>query len=281
MRLLGSDFDFTALTEVDDAIRRQILADLAPARIAQGLGDLDSDDAVRILEDLEDAEQEEVLSALPIGEQIQLRRSLDYPEESAGRLMQTEFVAVPAFWSVGQTIDYMREEEELPEFHELFVIDPAHKLVGAVPLKPLLAHRAALSPSASWWTRRATWSRPRLTARRSPASSSATTSSPSPSSTIPSAWSASSWSTTPLDVIQEEAEEDIRRLSGVGDEEISDSRARDRAEPASPGSPSTSRPPSWPRSSSASSRRRSSRWWRWPCSCPSSPRWAATRPRKP
>jgi magnesium transporter len=112
--LLGDDFDFSALTEVDEAIRLEIVGALPNARIAEALGDLDSDDAVYILEDLDEADQREILAALPFTERVRLRRSLDYPEDTAGRRMQTEFVAVPPFWTVGQTIDYMREEEDLP-----------------------------------------------------------------------------------------------------------------------------------------------------------------------
>ena len=137
--LLGDDFDFAALTEVDEAIRLEIIEALPNARIAEALGDLDSDDAVYILEDLDEADQKEILAALPFTERVRLRRSLDYPEDTAGRRMQTEFVAVPPFWTVGQTIDYMRDEEDLPEsFSQIFVIDPTFKLVGAVALDKIL-----------------------------------------------------------------------------------------------------------------------------------------------
>ncbi|TIM93594.1 MAG: magnesium transporter, partial [Mesorhizobium sp.] len=128
--LLGADFDFSALTEVDEAIRRDIVDSLPNAQIAQGVQDLDSDDAVYILEDLEKEDQDEILSQLPFTERIRLRRSLDYPEETAGRRMQTEFVAVPPFWTIGQTIDYMREDNNLPDrFSQIFVIDPSFKLL--------------------------------------------------------------------------------------------------------------------------------------------------------
>ncbi|MFP3541410.1 hypothetical protein SB770_33330, partial [Pseudomonas sp. SIMBA_044] len=83
-------------------------------QIAAAIGDLDSDDAVYILEDLDQEDRDEILAQLPFTERVRLRRALDYPESSAGRRMQTEFVAVPPFWTVGQTIDYMREEEDLP-----------------------------------------------------------------------------------------------------------------------------------------------------------------------
>ncbi len=139
IRLLGDDFDMTALTEVDEAIRLEIVEQLPNAQIAAGIGELDSDDAVYILEDLDEEDREEILAQLPFTERVRLRRALDYPESSAGRRMQTEFVAVPPFWTVGQTIDYMRDDGDLPEsFSQIFVIDPTFKLLGAVDLDRIL-----------------------------------------------------------------------------------------------------------------------------------------------
>jgi magnesium transporter len=139
IELLGRDFDFSALTEVDDAVREEIIEELETATLAEGVRELDSDDAVYILEDLDAADQDEILQRLPAVERVALQRALDYPEDSAGRLMQTDFIAVPPFWTVGQTIDFMRETEELPEtFFEIFVVDPAVRLLGSVPLDKLL-----------------------------------------------------------------------------------------------------------------------------------------------
>ncbi|HEX2726680.1 MAG TPA: magnesium transporter, partial [Beijerinckiaceae bacterium] len=139
IELLGRDFDFAALTEVDDAVRDDILEELEPQTVAEGVRELDSDDAVSILEDLDEADRAEILDQLPMPERIALQRSLDYPEDSAGRRMQTEFIAVPPFWTVGQTIDFMRETADLPDtFYEIFVIDPAYHLCGTVPLDKML-----------------------------------------------------------------------------------------------------------------------------------------------
>jgi magnesium transporter len=139
IELLGSAFDFTALTEVDEAVREEILEELETSTVAEGVRELDSDDAVTILESLDDEEKAEVLDQLPAVERVALQRSLDYPEDSAGRRMQTEFIAVPPFWTVGQTIDFMRDTADLPEtFYEIFVIDPAGHLLGAVALDRLL-----------------------------------------------------------------------------------------------------------------------------------------------
>lgn len=137
--LLGADFDFTALTEVDDAVREEILEELSAETVAEGVRDLDTDDAVYILEDLDDADKKDVLDRLTPAERIVLQKGLDYPEGSAGRRMQSEILAVPAYWTVGQTIDHLRQTEDLPErFFEILVADPAHHFIGSVPLDRLL-----------------------------------------------------------------------------------------------------------------------------------------------
>ena len=139
VELLGIDFDFTALTEVDDAVRGEILEELLPRTVAEGVRDLDSDDAVAILADLPQEERTEILDQLPPPERVALARSLEYPEDSAGRRMQTEFIAVASHWDVGQAIDYMRETVELPDrFYEVYVMDERGHFVGAVPLDKLL-----------------------------------------------------------------------------------------------------------------------------------------------
>jgi magnesium transporter len=139
IELMGADFDYAALTEVDDAVREQILDELPNEAIAEGVRDLETDDAVYILEDLDKADKDAVLAQLSATDRIVLERGLDYPEESAGRRMQTDVMAVPPFWTVGQTIDFMRETDDLPDtFYEICVVDPAHKLVGLVPLNTLL-----------------------------------------------------------------------------------------------------------------------------------------------
>ena len=139
IELLGRDFDFTALTEVDDSVREDILEELETETVAEGVQDLDSDDAVTILESLDESDQAQVLEQLPATERIAIQRSLDYDEDTAGRMMQTDVIAVPPFWTVGQTIDFMRDTADLPEvFYEIFVVDPGHRLLGAVYLDRLL-----------------------------------------------------------------------------------------------------------------------------------------------
>jgi magnesium transporter len=137
--MLGDDFKAAALPELDEAVRDQVLEEMAAEQVAEALQQLDSDDAVYLLEDLDEEEQSDILAKLPYFERIALQRSLEYPEDSAGRIMQTDLIAVPPFWSVGQTIDHMREADDLPDrFYEVFVVDPAYHLIGSVALNRLL-----------------------------------------------------------------------------------------------------------------------------------------------
>lgn len=144
VRLLGDKFDYSALTEVDESIRLELMEALPNAEIARGVAGLDSDDAVAILEDLEEEDQNEILSALPTFERLSLKRSLDFPEDSAGRRMQTEFIATPPFWTVGQMIDYLRAERDLPdEFYQIYVVDAGYKVLGTLPLDRVLRSQRA------------------------------------------------------------------------------------------------------------------------------------------
>jgi magnesium transporter len=142
VELTGRDFDFSALNEVDEAVREEILDELPPETVAEGVRELESDDAVELLETLDQAGQEEILEKLPLQERVALERSLLYPENSAGRRMQTEFIAVPQDFTVGQAIDYMRDTPDLPDrFYEIYVVDKDQHWLGAVPLDVLLRAR--------------------------------------------------------------------------------------------------------------------------------------------
>ncbi|MGB8400363.1 magnesium transporter [Bradyrhizobium sp.] len=142
VELTGADFDFSALNEVDDAVREEILEELKPETVAEGVRELQSDDAVELLEGLDEEDKEEILEKLPPSERDALERSLLYPESSAGRRMQSEFIAVPPDWTVGQAIDYMRETPDLPErFYEIYAVDDKKHWQGAVPLDVLLRAR--------------------------------------------------------------------------------------------------------------------------------------------
>jgi magnesium transporter len=142
VEMTGTDFDFSALNEVDDTVREEILEELEPETVAEGVRELESDDAVELLETLDEADQEEILEKLPPSERDALERSLEYPENSAGRRMQTEFITVPPDWTAGQVIDYMRETPDLPgRFYEIYAVDQAQRWQGAVPLDVLLRSR--------------------------------------------------------------------------------------------------------------------------------------------
>jgi magnesium transporter len=142
IELVGRDFDFAALNEVDDTVRGEILEELPPETVAEGVRELESDDAVELLEDLPEESKEEILERIPASERAQIERGLLYPENSAGRRMQTDFIAVPPDWTVGQTIDYMRETPDLPDrFYELYTVDGQRRLRGAVALDALLRAR--------------------------------------------------------------------------------------------------------------------------------------------
>ncbi|HEY8335693.1 MAG TPA: magnesium transporter [Tardiphaga sp.] len=142
VELTGADFDFSALNEVDDSVREEILEELEPETVAEGMRELESDDAVELLEGMDEEDQDEILEKLPQSERIAIERSLDYPENSAGRRMQTEFIAVPPDWNVGQAIDYMRDTEDLPDrFYEIYAVDQWQRWQGAVSLDALLRSR--------------------------------------------------------------------------------------------------------------------------------------------
>ena len=123
------------LPHLGDALLDDVLQHLGVQDVAAAVAELDIDDAIDVMEDLGEDEQREVLSALPAFERLQIEEGLAFPEDSAGRLMQRHFVAIPAYWTVGQTIDYMRRTADLPdEFYEIFVVDPSHHPMGTVPL---------------------------------------------------------------------------------------------------------------------------------------------------
>lgn len=127
------------LAELDDDVLEDVIDEMAPAKVAEAVVELDTDDAAFLLEDLDEAKQAEILSFAPIEDRMAVRAALGFEEESAGRVMQREFFATPAFWTVGQIIDRLRSTEDLPDqFYEVFVVDPMFKPIGSVPLSTLL-----------------------------------------------------------------------------------------------------------------------------------------------
>ena len=140
VELLGGELPPDILIELRDTYREGAVDMLPDHAVVNALDELDSDDATTILDDLDDDRRERILEDLAPIDRAQLERGLAYEEETAGRLMQTEFVALPEFWTVGQSIDHSRKlGTELPEvFYEVYVTDPAHRLIGVVSLATLL-----------------------------------------------------------------------------------------------------------------------------------------------
>jgi magnesium transporter len=128
------------LSELDSEIREEVLEHVPSATLAKAIGEMESDDAADVVDDLEDDKRAEVMAAMPELERAAIESTLSYGDETAGRLMQREVVAAPQFWTVGQAIDHFRKDsEELPElFFDIYVVDPAYKPVGAVPVSGLL-----------------------------------------------------------------------------------------------------------------------------------------------
>jgi magnesium transporter len=136
---LGRSFDAEALAELDEGVRDELMEALPNDVIASAIKKLDTDDALYLIEDLETDDQREILAKVPKEDRAALTRGLDYPEYTAGRLMKTEFVAVPADWTVGQASEYIRKDRHLPEqFIEVYVVDTSRHLVGTVPVSRLM-----------------------------------------------------------------------------------------------------------------------------------------------
>lgn len=220
---LGEKFDFSALTEVDESIRLEIMEALPNAAIARGVAELDNDDAVYLLEDLEQVDRDEILSALPTFERLTLKRSLDFPEDSAGRRMQTDFIAIPPFWTVGQVIDYLRSEKDLPdEFYQLYVVDASYTVLGTLPLDKFLRTPRATKIDSIMNTNFVLVNAEEdqeEAARSFERYDLVEVGVVDESGRLVGVLTIDDI----VDVIQEEAEEDIRLMAGVGDEDVSDS----------------------------------------------------------
>lgn len=128
------------LAELEDEVVEDILPHMSSAQLAEAITELDNDDATQIIEEMEPSQREEVMGALGREDRAALEASLEFADETAGRLMQREFVASPPFWTVGNAIDHMRETgEELPElFFNIYIVDTAFKPIGYVPVSQLM-----------------------------------------------------------------------------------------------------------------------------------------------
>jgi len=136
----GMDGDI--LSELDEGLRDEVIASLDAAQFAEAVRDLETDDVVDLVEYLDDVQQEAALGALDAGDRVAVEQALSYPEESAGRHMQSELVRAPEHWNVGNAIDFLRSDIELPDqFYHIILVDPRMKAVGYVTLGRLLSSR--------------------------------------------------------------------------------------------------------------------------------------------
>ncbi len=222
IKLNNFKIDPEVFVELNESVQSEIINYLSSDSIVTILKNLESDDAIKILENVEEKDKNDILSSLPPKDRFALLESLSYPEDSAARIMQREFTAIPSNWSVGQTIDYLRENKELPdEFLEIFIVDEDFKPIGTVPSSKVL---------------------------RTPRDSKMMSIMAESQLLIPvdmdkeevgnlfENYNLSSAAVTDknnklvgmityddiLTVLKEEAEEDVLRLAGVGDEEITD-----------------------------------------------------------
>ncbi len=209
--------------ELNESIQSEVLQILSTESIINIIKRLESDDSIKILENLEKEKKDTILDKLPPKDKFLLEEGLSYPEDSAARIMQREFTAVPSNWSIGQTIDYLRENKDLPkEFLEIFIVDNDFKPVGTVP-----SSRVLRAPRDSKMNSIMT---------EMPVLISVNMDKEEVGQTFENYNLVSAGvvnkdnklvgmitADDAVTVVQEEAEEDVLRLAGVGDEEITDS----------------------------------------------------------
>ena len=208
--------------ELNESIQSEVLQLLSNDSISNIVKRLESDNAVAILENLELEKKNSILNKLPPKDRFLLEEGLSYPEDSAARIMQREFTAIPSDWTVGQTIDYLRESKDLPqEFLEIFIVDNDFKPIGIVP-----SSRVLRTPRES---------KMNLIMREMPVLISVNMDKEEVGHTFENYNLVSAGVVNKnnklvgmitaddvVTVVQEEAEEDVLRLAGVGDEEITD-----------------------------------------------------------
>ncbi|MFC3529569.1 magnesium transporter [Paracoccus mangrovi] len=142
LKLYSGEIDGDILSEIDEGVRDEVIEQLPREVLAEAVREMDSDDVVDLIEDMDAPEREEILSALDESDRAAVEQSLTYPEYSAGRLMQSEVVTAPEHWTVGETIDFLRREEWLPDqFYHVILVDPRRHPIGYVTLGKLLASR--------------------------------------------------------------------------------------------------------------------------------------------
>jgi magnesium transporter len=209
--------------ELNESIQSEVLQILSIDSIINIIKRLESDDSIKILENLDKSKKETVLEKLPPKDKFLLEEGLSYPEDSAARIMQREFTAVPSNWSVGQTIDYLRENKDLPkEFLEIFIVDNEFKPVGTVPSSRVL--RASRESKMNSIMSEMPVLIP-VNMDKEEVGHTFENYSLVSAGVInkDNKFVGMITADDVVTVVQEEAEEDVLRLAGVGDEEITDS----------------------------------------------------------
>jgi len=220
---LGRTFDVESLPELEEDVRDELMDALPNNVIASAVRKLETDDALYLIEDLDDKDREEILKKVPRSDRDALTRALDYPEDTAGRLMQTEFVAVPSFWTVGQTVDFLRNNDDLPQnFYEVYVVNVSYHTIGWLPVSHILRQsrdtliKDFMQPHTNIFT---------VTDSDSDVAYKFEQYNMASAAVIDEDGRLVGTLTIDdmVDVIQDEAEEDILRLGGVGQEDITSS----------------------------------------------------------
>jgi len=138
-RYYGPELDPGVLAELEDNALDQIIREMDDQVVIEAISQLESDDAVDVLEDIDEKDRSRIIAAMPDGERLAVEEGLSYPEDSAGRMVQKNIITVPGAWTVGQVIDFLRSEENLlAEFHEIFIVDPLHHAVGIISVSKLV-----------------------------------------------------------------------------------------------------------------------------------------------
>ena len=223
IELEGFNIEPEIFVELNESIQTEIFLLLSIESIASLLKKLESDDALKILENLDKSKKETVLNKLPPKDRFLLEESLSYPEDTAARIMQREFTAIPSNWSVGQTIDYLRENKDLPdEFLEIFIVDSDFKPIGTVPSSKVL--RTARETKMDSIMREMQVLIP-VNMDQEEVGHTFENYNLTSAGVVDKNNKLVGMITSDdiLTVVKEEAEEDVLRLAGVGDEEITDS----------------------------------------------------------
>lgn len=220
--LWGKGFDGEVLAEMDEGLLDDVLEELPDEAISEAVKNLETDDVVDLVEDLDEPQQERILDALDVSDRIAVEQALNYPEYSAGRLMQRELVMAPTHWTVGEAIDYLRTEKDLPDrFYDMVMVDPKLTPVGKVPLSSLMS--SARNVKLDQIMDKEFRTIPVLQSQEDVAY--AFNQYNMVSAPVVNAQNRLVGVITiddAMEVLEEEAEEDIKRLAGVGSESLTD-----------------------------------------------------------